>query len=117
MKGETHEYVFLAGGVIVMGLGAAVVARANTIIPSDSSKTTADGVNVSDIKYMKNIGIVFILVGLAMMGWYGWNIFGLYGGKEKAAAAYEQAKRQIGEYRTRRAESSGSTTTASTGAL
>ena len=111
LKGDMQNYVFLTGGVVVMSLGAAVVSRANSMLPSDSSKTTVDGVNVSDIKYMKNIGVVFLLLGLALMGWYGWIVFGLYGGQEKTKSLYEQAERKVGEWKKRREESSASSTT------
>jgi len=108
MKGETHQYVLLTGGVVVMSLGAAIVSRANAILPSDSSKTTADGVSVSDLKYMKNIGIVFILIGLAIMGFYGWVLWQAHGGTAKAKAAYAGAEARFGAWKKQRQESSGS---------
>ena len=94
-----------------MSLGAAVVANANSIIPSDPSKSTVDGVSVNTIKTIKNIGVVFILVGLALMGWYGWIIFGLYGGKERAKALYAQAEQKVGEWK-KRGESASSASSA-----
>lgn len=107
-KGETSNYVFLVGGVVVMSCGAAVVSYANSILPSDTTKTTVDAVNVSTIKAMKNIGVFFILLGIALMIWYGWALFGVYGGKEKVKARYEA-------YRKSRAESASTTTTESSG--
>jgi hypothetical protein len=113
LKGETQHYVFLTGGIVVMSLGAAVVAKANSIIPSDTSKSTVDGVSVATIKTIRNIGVVFILVGLALMGWYGWILFGLYGGKERAKELYAQAEQKVGEWKKKRGESVSSVSSTS----
>ena len=89
----------------MLSLGATIVSNANSIIPSDSSKTTTDGVSVSTIKTMKNIGVFLILIGIALMFWYGWAVFVSFGGVGKTKSAFTEAERRFGEWRKRTAGS------------
>jgi hypothetical protein len=109
-KGKTSDYVFFVGGVVTMSLGATLVSKANAILSSTSNQTTAD---LSNVQTMKNIGTFFILVGLALMGWYGWILFGLYGGKEKTRELYTRAQAKYDAYKKSKAESTSTETSGS----
>ena len=55
---------YTINGIITLALGATIVAYCNQLLPSDATKTTVDGVNVSKLTVVRNIGWFFTAIGI-----------------------------------------------------
>ena len=98
-----RKVVFLVGGIMTMSLGAAVVSYSNQLIPSSSSmtsgQTTVNGVSIATLKSIRTAGWITLSIGLILIGWYGYKVYGEYGIGERAKRFGERGAAAWGEFR------------------
>jgi heme/copper-type cytochrome/quinol oxidase subunit 2 len=72
-----QNIALLGGGVVTMSLGATIVSYANGVLSStDAPKMSTT--TMSHLTVVRNIGWVIVVLGLALISWYGYKVFAEY---------------------------------------